>query len=150
MVNTTTNKNENTDSVIRHFILFGIFTIDIITSLFGLIKTEKTTDSDLTENELKESLGSEILANIPDDDLKKALRGTDLLSRFDRDDLISLVISSPDALKNILAQERRQELIKLTKQDLKSRLAGTQQLYKLNKTELVELIIKNEQNQRNQ
>ncbi|WP_320676765.1 hypothetical protein [Prochlorococcus sp. MIT 1300] len=147
MINKSSSKAENTDSIIRHFILLGIFTFDILSKFLELFKKETIKEDPSTKTSLETLKRAEVLDRSSDDDLKNALSGTDILSKFNRNDLIGLVISCPDALNNILLKERREYLMKLTNQELKLLLAGTQQLYKLKKTELVELIIQKEQTQ---
>ncbi len=147
MINKSSSKAENTDSIIRHFILIIIFIFDIFSKLLELFKKEAIKENPSSEISLEALKRAETLEKSSDDDLRNALSGTDILSKLKRNDLIELVISCPDALDNILLKERREDLMKLTNQELKLLLTGTQQLYKLKKTDLVELIIQQEQTQ---
>ena len=120
-------KNKETDNIISHFILIGIFLINTLTDILSLIisaiqENSKPSVIDAKELEIKNNL----LTTKTNDELIEILNGTNTLSKLDKEQLVNLIYSNRDALKKAIRQERRKVLSQKTVIDLKGMIKTEQ------------------------
>ena len=65
----------------------------------------------------------------------------DILSSFNKDQLINIILINPDAISRLINEEKRAILTKMTNEEMRSILKGVDKVYKLKKAELIDLLL---------
>ena len=111
------------DSVLRHFILTGIFLYEALGKALNLIipspqkKKVEQDDQDQNQENIESSefkRERDLLAKKSNEELKLILKGIDIISKLDKDQLINCVLSSQEAIEKLLSHERKTILFKMT------------------------------------
>ncbi len=146
-------KESKNDSILRHFILLGIFLFEALIKVLNLvipsINQSIDDNSGSVENKTDEAKEIELskicLLDKDLEELQNILIGIDLLSSLKKEQLIELIFSSPDALSKVLVEERRSILIKMRNEELRYLLKGTDKVTRLKKSQLVDMILLRDQ-----
>jgi len=133
-----TNKNDN---ILRHFILLGLFVLEAFVRIFELIRPEAKKHSESSKESAETEALRVYLLTKNADDLLGVLKEVDVLSTFQKHQLVDLVISNKDALERILSQEKRNKLFKMKNQELRSLLKDPEKALRYRKSELVEQVL---------
>ncbi len=148
MLSRKPEQEDSNDSILRHFILVGIFLAEALARALNLLTPVPKKSNNNDSNKLFTKHLQEKLSLKTDQDLREILKGIDLISYYEKDQLIDAIISNPDANKKLLLQERRDNLRKMRNDEIKDLLRGVKNLSKLKKSELIELVLSIEFNDR--
>ncbi len=144
MKNKESTKEKQTDGILNHFILIGIFLIDAFFKVIDLILpnptvkdgSEKLNTFLMDKKRLLELKNKEELADI--------LNELRILSELKKEVLVDLILTSNTALKKHEFLERKSELAAKTLKELKPLIAGGEKLTQLKKADIIESILEQE------
>ncbi len=156
-----TKTSTNNDSILRHFILLGLFLIEAVIKVIELIRPEQRIDNKvLYNNDRGDSINSRSIHKSSTDynielknriseskstkELKDILRNIDLISDFKKEELVNIIMSNKQALNKFMTEEKEKQLFLMTNQELKNLLKGADKLSRLKKSELVAMVLDQE------
>ena len=150
------SNNNSIDLIIHHFILaISIFIQALIKILNIVIPHPKDVKYSMKIEKSQRGLKrinpkNSLLLEKSSDQLKKILRGVDLISTLKKSQLTELILSSEEAMELIEVEQRRNSLEKLTNQNIKALLRGVQGISRYRKSELIEMVLKQERIKKSQ
>ena len=104
-------------------------------------KKLKEETSKIREESKKIKAQDLFLSNKSSEELREALKGVEIISSFNKDQLVELVKSNKEAKRKIVMKERKQELTSMTIQELKQILKNRKNISRLKKSELINSIL---------
>lgn len=136
------SSEEKTDNIVRHFILAGIFLFNGLAKIFSLILSAQNKENNITKTKSSRSLDdNQILLTKSTEELKEVLQGLDIISNLNKDQLLEIYKSSPEAIDKLFLKEKKDYLMQMKNDELRKILKGMPKLTKYKKAELVEIII---------
>ncbi len=139
------------DSILGHFILAGLFVFEALIRILNLLiptPNSKSFSNDKYEDDLKSKIKSknayfreEALSSKSPEELRKFLKGIDILPTIEKNQLVKLIISNDVALNKLIEAEKKSALKAMTVAELKNILKGNKNISKLKKLELINIII---------
>ena len=158
MYSSESDSKGTNDNILRHFILVGLVLVDAILKISNLLISSRRKDkkSSNTQNDTNDvSKGKEDLIEIErrtqllstksKQELKELLNNVDIISSFTKTQLTTLILSNKDAIRQLVEEEKKASLYKLTNKDLRNLLKSVPSKGRLKKSELVELLLEQEQ-----
>tara|TARA_Y100001968_G_scaffold143710_1_gene131270 strand:+ start:716 stop:1312 length:597 start_codon:yes stop_codon:yes gene_type:complete len=134
-------KTIDIDLIIIYFILVSLFLYDSIIEVVNLLLFNKIKKKNNSNQHINNSRVISVLKNKTDVELKALLEDVDLISNLSKEDMINIILNTPNAMQSLKLQERKLKLNKMKNQDLRDLLKGVDKVSRMKKSELVDMVI---------
>ncbi len=136
--------SKEVDSVIRHFILVLILLFDSVKQAYDLMGSSEGQGKNSLSAKREIALARGFLDVKDEESLRSLLGEVEFVSFLNKETLIDLILSSPEAINRLMLKERKAALMKMKNNELRFLLKDSDKVSRLRKEQLVDLVISNE------